>query len=72
MNNLHLERNSFFWALQSLCALHRKPYSSELAEQQLSAPYQVQGFVQAAERLGLDGSARAMHIRALQKAKAFR
>jgi subfamily B ATP-binding cassette protein HlyB/CyaB len=71
MNNLHLERNSFFWALQSLCALHRKPYSSELAEQQLSAPYQVQGFVQTAERLGLDGSARAMHIRALQKAKAF-
>jgi subfamily B ATP-binding cassette protein HlyB/CyaB len=71
MNNLHLERNSFFWALQSLCALHRKPYSSELAEQQLSAPYQVQGFVQAAERLGLDGSARAMHIRAVQKAKAF-
>ena len=71
MNTLHLDRNSFFWALQNLCALHRKPYSPQLAEQQLSAPYQIAGFVQAAGRLGLDGAARPLRIGALHKAASY-
>lgn len=29
------------WALQGICALHRKPYSVDLAQQQLAAPYTI-------------------------------
>ncbi|MDP3357504.1 MAG: hypothetical protein Q8M51_16785 [Polaromonas sp.] len=35
MNNKTLKRDAFFWALQGVCSLHRKPFSSELAQQQL-------------------------------------
>ncbi len=39
MNYQELNQTSFFWALQGLCALHRKPFSLELAQQQCAAPY---------------------------------
>jgi len=39
MKKLDLDRTSFFWALQALCGLHRRPFSLELAKQQLVAPY---------------------------------
>lgn len=53
MDTVNINRASFFWALHSLCNLHRKPYSLALAEQQITAPFRLAGFVQAAERLGL-------------------
>lgn len=32
---------SFFWSVQTICNLHRKPFSLELAQQQSAAPYTV-------------------------------
>jgi ATP-binding cassette, subfamily B, bacterial HlyB/CyaB len=38
MLNQTVDTAAFFWALQGICALHRKPFSMELATQQLAAP----------------------------------
>jgi ATP-binding cassette, subfamily B, bacterial HlyB/CyaB len=49
-----IERAPFFWALEGLCALHRKPYSSELSQQQVAPPYTVDALVQAASHHGFE------------------
>ena len=51
-------QGAFFWALQGLCSLHRKPFSSELATQQLSAPYTVGSLVKAADAYGFNANLR--------------
>ena len=56
MNSSHIVQEDFFWALQALCALHRKPFSIELARQQLAAPYDAAAFVRAAAQYDFDGS----------------
>jgi ATP-binding cassette, subfamily B, bacterial HlyB/CyaB len=48
-----VDRAAFFWALQGLCALHRKPFAIELAHQQFASPYTVDAFSRGAEALGL-------------------
>src|SRR5687768_280094 len=47
---------AFVWALQALCALHRKPFSIELAQQQFPAPYTPDSFVRAVAALGFDAT----------------
>jgi hypothetical protein len=44
----------FIWALGSLCALQRVPFSSQLLAQQFPPPYDRDRLISAAERLGLD------------------
>lgn len=44
------------WALQGICALHRKPYSAELAQQQLVAPYTVDSVLRALSLFGFDAT----------------
>jgi ATP-binding cassette, subfamily B, bacterial HlyB/CyaB len=39
MKQEQLNAQAYFWALQGLYALHRKPFSIELAQQQSAAPY---------------------------------
>ena len=58
MTHNELAQDTFFWALQCLCSMHRKPFSVELALQQLAAPYTVGSFEQAAQAYGLDASLR--------------
>ncbi|MES2129959.1 MAG: calcium-binding protein [Pseudomonadota bacterium] len=41
MNKKNIEQSAFFWVLEGLCSLHRKPFSLPLAQQQLAAPYTV-------------------------------
>ena len=53
MTHQELNNNAYFWALQGLCALHRKPFSLELAQQQLAAPYTNHSLVAALEHYGL-------------------
>ncbi|BBB67693.1 peptidase C39 [Undibacterium sp. YM2] len=53
-----LDRNAWFWALQGLCALHRKPYSSELAAQQFAAPYTSDGLLIAVKAYGFNADTR--------------
>jgi subfamily B ATP-binding cassette protein HlyB/CyaB len=67
MQYKELSRDVFFWALQGLCALHRKPFSSELADQQLAAPYTVGSFVKAVDAYGFDGSLRKCKADKLHK-----
>lgn len=59
-----LSPSAFFWTLQGLCALHRKPFSVELAQQQIAAPYTQDSLTQAAQAYGFDAT--------LRKAKAER
>jgi subfamily B ATP-binding cassette protein HlyB/CyaB len=46
-----LDKQDFFWTLQTLCSLHRKPFSLALAQQQFSAPYTRDLLHQATEAL---------------------
>jgi len=46
--------DAFFWALQGVCALHRKPYSDALARQQLAAPYTTRSLLDAMQAYGFD------------------
>jgi subfamily B ATP-binding cassette protein HlyB/CyaB len=39
MKKVALSTDAFFWTLQAVCSLHRKPFSLELAQQQFIAPY---------------------------------
>jgi subfamily B ATP-binding cassette protein HlyB/CyaB len=56
MESKDLSRDTFFWALQGICALHRKPFSIELGHQQLAAPYTVDSFTRAAHAYGFDAT----------------
>lgn len=58
MNHRLLDGRAFFWVLQGICALHRKPYSPELALQQFAAPYTGDALVLAATVLGFDARLR--------------
>jgi ATP-binding cassette, subfamily B, bacterial HlyB/CyaB len=62
-----LSRDAFFWALQGLCALHRKPFSLDLAHQQLASPYTAGSFVRAAGTYGFDASLRKCKADQLHK-----
>jgi ATP-binding cassette, subfamily B, bacterial HlyB/CyaB len=46
--------DAFFWALQGVCALHRKPFSDALARQQLAAPYTTRSLQDALQAYGFD------------------
>lgn len=62
-----LHQGAFFWALQGLCALHRKPFSIELAQQQLAAPYTVDTLSRAVLAFGFDGTLRKAKPEKLHK-----
>ena len=53
--------------MQGLCALHRKPFSPDLAQQQLAAPYTAGSFVRAADAYGFDASLRKCKADRLHK-----
>ncbi len=63
----NINKESFFWALQGLCALHRKPYSAELAVQQLAAPYTLDSFCAASEQFGLAANTQKIKLHKLQQ-----
>ena len=49
-----INQKDFFWALQGICTLHRQPFSIELAQQQLAAPYTIKSLTAAVESYGFD------------------
>jgi len=67
MSTFSISPPAFFWALQSLCALLRKPYSAEIAQQQLAPPHTPASFLQAADALGLECRARPLGARRLAR-----
>ncbi|MCX9158053.1 peptidase domain-containing ABC transporter [Niveibacterium sp. 24ML] len=46
-------REDFLWALGSLCALHRRPFSAELVEREFPPPLDATSIVQAGRTLNL-------------------
>ncbi|UOD30687.1 hypothetical protein INH39_02775 [Massilia violaceinigra] len=52
MKHTGVSKASFFWVLQGLCTLHRKPYSPEIAQQQLAAPYSTDSLAGALTSFG--------------------
>jgi subfamily B ATP-binding cassette protein HlyB/CyaB len=62
-----LSPKAFFWILQGLSALHRKPYSQKLAQQQCAAPCTDLGLHKALEQAGLDAKPRKCKANALCK-----
>jgi subfamily B ATP-binding cassette protein HlyB/CyaB len=62
-----LGQEAFLWVLQGLCGLHRKPFSIELAKQQLVAPYTAVSLARAAQQYGLDAALRKTKPEKLQK-----
>jgi subfamily B ATP-binding cassette protein HlyB/CyaB len=56
MDRKRLEKDAFFWTLQAICALHRKPFSLDLACQQFAAPYCGDSLCRAADFFGFDAS----------------
>ena len=48
-----LGREDFFWILQSLCITHSIPYSADIAQQQLAAPFTMKSLATAAGKFGL-------------------
>src|SRR3569623_792480 len=49
-------RHAYFWALQGMCALHRKPFSIELAQQQLAPPYTTDSLLHAFKAYSFEAS----------------
>ena len=66
MNHQAVSKVAFFWALQGLCALHRKPFSLDLAQQQLAAPHTNHSLVAMSE-LGLQASTHQCKAEKLHK-----
>ncbi|MBX9801065.1 MAG: peptidase domain-containing ABC transporter [Burkholderiaceae bacterium] len=67
MEHVRIQPAAFFGILQVVCELHRKPFSLELAQQQIAAPYTSLMLSKAAEGLGFDTSSRRVKIRGLLK-----
>lgn len=49
-----IREDTFFWAVQALCTLHRQPFSLELATRQLATPYSIDALQRAAQDHGFD------------------
>jgi subfamily B ATP-binding cassette protein HlyB/CyaB len=50
-----------FWALQALCALHRRPFDARVARQQFPPPHDEGTLIHAARRLGFKAAAFEVH-----------
>jgi subfamily B ATP-binding cassette protein HlyB/CyaB len=57
MSQKHIKQAAFFWVLQGICTLHRKPFSAELAQQQLASPYTARSLLQAVTAYGFEAKA---------------
>ncbi|EJN07164.1 hypothetical protein PMI40_01946, partial [Herbaspirillum sp. YR522] len=61
-----LTHETFFWIVQSLCAVHRTPFSSALLAQQFCAPYCMRLLVEALEQAGFDVKPRRRSLKRLR------
>lgn len=66
MQYQELSPKAFFWVLQGVTALHRKPFSMELAQQQCAAPYSNHTLQEALDRTGFLASTHACRIKKIK------
>jgi subfamily B ATP-binding cassette protein HlyB/CyaB len=62
-----MEKKAFFWVLQGVCALHRKPFSVELAQQQQLPPYTPDALAGAARAYGFTAKLRKCRLAKLHQ-----
>ena len=67
MDNKELGKDVLLWVLQAVCALHRKPFSLELARQQLAAPHSTDSLTRAVQEYGFDAFHRKLKAQKLHK-----
>ena len=67
MNQKKIGKAAFFWALQGICTLHRKPFSFELASQQIAAPYSEESMLRGLQAYGLDAERKRIKASKLHK-----
>jgi subfamily B ATP-binding cassette protein HlyB/CyaB len=62
-----VSQTSFFWALQTLCTLHRRPFSLALAQQQSAAPYTAGTFLRVCTLFDFDAVQKRLKLDKLRK-----
>ena len=67
MHSQELHAEAFFWILQGLCTLHRKPFSAELAAQQLAPPFTIDSLAAAVQSYGFEAKPRKLKSSRLHK-----
>jgi subfamily B ATP-binding cassette protein HlyB/CyaB len=67
MMKLDVNRDSFFWILQGLCALLRRPFSLELATQQFVAPFSSDRLTAALAEYALEARHAKVRVQKLHK-----
>lgn len=67
MKQTGIEASSFFWVLQVLCALHRKPFSAEMARQQVVPPHTRHSLCLAMHAFGFNSVARRVKPEKLRR-----
>ncbi|HQS39339.1 MULTISPECIES: peptidase domain-containing ABC transporter [unclassified Polaromonas] len=58
-------QTDFVWALQTMCAVHRRPFDAQLLLQQFPPPYDESGLVRAARGLGFKAQLRVVEPKVL-------
>ena len=67
MKKSQYDKAVFLWALQCLSALHHKPFSQVLADQQIGAVYTSDALVKAFESIGFDAQLTKVPVAKLSK-----
>ena len=67
MKKLDVNREPFFWSVQALCTLLRRPFSLELAAQQFVAPFTSQRLTAALAEYALDADEARVRVRKLHQ-----
>ncbi|WP_051516427.1 peptidase domain-containing ABC transporter [Herbaspirillum sp. RV1423] len=65
MKQAELAQKDFFWILESVCTLFRKPFSLTLATQQFASPYTQETLLAAIAAYGCDASPASCAVRKL-------
>ena len=67
MDHRKLTKPALLWTLQTVCMLHRKPFSVELALRQFVEPYSIALMGQAVQAYGFDAATRKLKPEKLHK-----
>ncbi|WP_211167089.1 peptidase domain-containing ABC transporter [Aromatoleum evansii] len=70
MQMVRFSRDSFLWALSSLCQLHRRPFSAELLLRDIAPEYDLEKLVAALPRLGLKVRTLSVPVRGFDEVAA--
>jgi subfamily B ATP-binding cassette protein HlyB/CyaB len=67
MNQKTISNDAFFWVIEGLCGIHRKPFSRHLATQQLVPPYGFDTLIPALKEFGFSATRHKLKLASLHK-----